>query len=167
MGLRSLPFFKAKKGFQFAGGGFDSSGGGESYTLPPATASTLGGIIAGDGLNIDATGNLSVKDFTLLNSVTADGVKNYRTLISELFTGVTLDSTKDYLFMYSGEKYFTNKIRSETVMDCFSAYLENYNIVMEYFRLSSNSNDVHIIVGSTDVSDSVVSEGNVFSLYVK
>ena len=62
MGLRSLPFFKAKKGFQFAGGGFDSSGGG-TYTLPPATASTLGGIIAGSDFNVTSDGALSLVNF--------------------------------------------------------------------------------------------------------
>ena len=35
-------------------------GGGGDYVLPPATTSTLGGIIVGDNLQITATGILSV-----------------------------------------------------------------------------------------------------------
>lgn len=39
-----------------SGGG----GGGESYTLPPATKTTLGGVIVGDNLLVDGTGKISV-----------------------------------------------------------------------------------------------------------
>lgn len=37
-----------------------SGGGGSTYTLPPATTSTLGGIIVGSGLSITSNGTLSV-----------------------------------------------------------------------------------------------------------
>lgn len=62
MGIRSLPFFKGKKGWQFAGGGQadgGGGGGGESYTLPVASANVLGGVKIGSGLNITNDGTLS------------------------------------------------------------------------------------------------------------
>lgn len=39
----------------------DSVAAGASYTLPPATTSTLGGIIVGDNLSVDGTGRLSAE----------------------------------------------------------------------------------------------------------
>ena len=41
------------------GGLLDTGGGGGSYTLPAATADTLGGIKVGSGLNVEADGTLS------------------------------------------------------------------------------------------------------------
>lgn len=62
--MRFLPFAKGKKGFQFAGGGVSDSGGsgggGGSYTLPPATSSTLGGVKIGSGVNVTSDGTISV-----------------------------------------------------------------------------------------------------------
>lgn len=37
----------------------DSGGSGDSYTLPAATTSALGGVIVGDNLTVDDTGKLS------------------------------------------------------------------------------------------------------------
>lgn len=59
MGLRSLPFFKAKKGWQFAGGGLSADGGGGGGSLPIATTETLGTIRVGSGLNVTNDGTLS------------------------------------------------------------------------------------------------------------
>jgi len=59
MGLRSLPFFKAKKGWQFAGGGLTSDSGGGGGSLPIATTETLGAVRVGNGLEVDNTGTLS------------------------------------------------------------------------------------------------------------
>ena len=59
MGMRFLPFSKAKKGWQFAGQGTDTGGGGGSYTLPVASANTLGGVKVGSGLEITNDGTLS------------------------------------------------------------------------------------------------------------
>ena len=60
--MRGLPFFKPKKGAQFAGLGFSDGSGGGSYVLPPATADTLGGVKVGNNLSIDANGVLSTPD---------------------------------------------------------------------------------------------------------
>ena len=35
-----------------------------SYSLPPATTSTIGGVIVGDGLTVDGNGTLAVDAFT-------------------------------------------------------------------------------------------------------
>lgn len=55
--MRSLPFFKGKKGYQFAGGGITSDGGGGA--IEPATTETLGGVIVGGGLSVTSNGLLS------------------------------------------------------------------------------------------------------------
>lgn len=73
MGLRSLPFFKAKKGWQVAGGGLSADGG----SLPIATTTTLGGVRVGRGLNIDNDGTLSISTFPLPSNITNVGVLEY------------------------------------------------------------------------------------------
>lgn len=58
--MRGIPFFKGKKGIQFAGANFDSGGsGGSSYVLPVATSGTLGGVKIGTGLSVTEDGTLS------------------------------------------------------------------------------------------------------------
>ena len=61
--MRGLPFFKGKKGPQFAGMNFSNDasggGGGGSYTLPTATASRLGGVKIGSGINVSEDGTIS------------------------------------------------------------------------------------------------------------
>lgn len=59
MGLRSLPFFKAKKGWMFAGGGLSADGGGGGGSLPIATTETLGAVRVGYGLNVANDGTLT------------------------------------------------------------------------------------------------------------
>jgi len=44
--------------------GLDGGGGGSGYTLPAATASTLGGIKVGNGLSVTAEGVLSADGIT-------------------------------------------------------------------------------------------------------
>lgn len=39
----------------------DKASGGEAYTLPPATTSTLGGVIIGDNLSVDGSGRVSAQ----------------------------------------------------------------------------------------------------------
>ncbi len=55
-----LTFLEGAEVENFPGGG---SGGG-SYTLPPATASTLGGVKVGSGLSVTAEGVLSADGVT-------------------------------------------------------------------------------------------------------
>lgn len=59
MGVRSMPYAEAEGKPQFAGMGIGGSGGGSGYTLPPASASTLGGVKVGSGLSITESGVLS------------------------------------------------------------------------------------------------------------
>jgi len=47
---------------------------GETYELPPATASTLGGVTVGDGLSVTSDGQLSVTDY--YNFVTLSNFQN-------------------------------------------------------------------------------------------
>lgn len=70
---------------------FDVMDGSESsYTLPPATASTLGGVKVGDGLSVAADGELSVTDYG--NIVTQS---NFGTVLDETsrFIVVAADAT--------------------------------------------------------------------------
>ena len=56
----------------------DSGSGSDSYTLPAATTSALGGVIVGDNLTVDATGKLSgAAAYTLTAATTSalGGVK--------------------------------------------------------------------------------------------
>lgn len=55
----------------------DKASGGEAYVLPPATASTLGGVKVGSGVSVTGDGTISVQGYTL-PAATADtlgGVK--------------------------------------------------------------------------------------------
>ena len=56
--MRLLPFLKPSNKVNTCGVGFD--GGGGSYTLLPATSSTLGGVIIGEGVSVDEDGTISV-----------------------------------------------------------------------------------------------------------
>lgn len=47
---------------------------GGTYTLPPATQTSLGGVIVGDGLNVDANGILSVDSAPETEYIADDGV---------------------------------------------------------------------------------------------
>lgn len=74
MGLRQMPFFRSKKGWQMAGGGLDSSGGGGG-SLPVASASTLGGVKIGDNMDIDENGVLTHKVVNYSASEQETGIK--------------------------------------------------------------------------------------------
>lgn len=69
MGIRSLPFLKGKKGWQFAGGGLSADGGGN---VPIATDSTVG-IVQPDGstITVDSNGVISSHGFTVANNAGA------------------------------------------------------------------------------------------------
>lgn len=57
---------KAGQGVTISDDGTISANGGEAYTLPAATKTTLGGVIVGDNLTVDETGKISASsDYTL------------------------------------------------------------------------------------------------------
>ncbi|RSX53931.1 short tail fiber protein [Bifidobacterium goeldii] len=60
----------------FDGGGI-TTGGNDSYTLPPATTSIRGGVIIGDGLTVDVNGRVStlVKDLPIATQDTPGVIK--------------------------------------------------------------------------------------------
>lgn len=75
MGVRSMPYTEAEGKPQFAGmNEGSSSGGGSSYTLPPATASVLGGVKIGTGVSVTEDGTISVASsgISLIHSATFD-----------------------------------------------------------------------------------------------
>ena len=92
--MRGLPFFKAKNKPQFAGLNF-SDGGGGGGSLAPATASTLGGVKIGSGVNVTSDGTISVSAGGIIFSSTErecgvdyDGAKLYtKTIIVDKRSG--------------------------------------------------------------------------------
>lgn len=77
--MRGMPFFKPKKGVQFAGQNFSDGdgGGGGSYVLPTATADRLGGVKVGSGVTVQEDGTISVYAYELptASASTLGGVK--------------------------------------------------------------------------------------------
>lgn len=83
--MRFLPFAKGKKGYQFAGGGVTSDSGG-SYELQPATASLLGGVKIGSGVNVTSDGTISVSSgLTISGTETPIGTVGEDVLYSRRF----------------------------------------------------------------------------------
>lgn len=69
-----------------------SGGGGAPYELPPATESTLGGVIIGPGVKVDANGKVSVDTTGLADEVTTKVVEeatapdaDVETMLDEVF----------------------------------------------------------------------------------
>lgn len=109
MGIRSMPFFKGKKGFQFAGGGnIDEYG-----DLPIATTSSAG-CVKPDGttINVTAQGGISVPtgsdtakgifqvDNETINA--ANGVLSTDALIKVATLPAASATTLGKIFMYTG-----------------------------------------------------------------
>lgn len=93
MGLRTLPFFKTRKGWHVAGTGYDDSGGG--YELPVASANTLGGVKIGENLEINSQGVLSASGGGGLSFTTTEqkiGKLGNDDLYSIFVTGSITDS---------------------------------------------------------------------------
>ena len=108
--MRGLPFFKGKKGPQFAGMNFSNDTSGGSYTLPTATASRLGGVKIGTGISVEEDGTISAS---------SGGGVGYST--TEVNTGLKWTDGKDIYkrtFMnVSGNSY----IQTEIMVDTFIA----------------------------------------------
>lgn len=81
---------KSSEGTSGSSGG---GGGGSSFNLLPATANTLGGVVVGDGINVDESGKISVT-FTVdseLSSTSTNPVQNkvVTTKLNEVFRSVS------------------------------------------------------------------------------
>lgn len=110
--MRGLPFFKPKKGAQFAGLGFSDGsggGGGGSYVLPAASADTLGGVKVGEGLSINGSGVLSVSGGGLTISTTETKIGTYggSDLFCKMYVFNKYSSgyTDEYVNLDSGNHY--------------------------------------------------------------
>lgn len=76
--------------------GSSGGGGGSSFNLLPATANTLGGVMIGDGINVDASGKISVEVQKItvdseLSSTSTNPVQNkvVTTKLNEVFQSVS------------------------------------------------------------------------------
>ena len=61
---------------------FPEGGGGDAYTLPPATASTLGGVKVGTGLSVTEEGTLSAEGITTAANVAASEATELADLVT-------------------------------------------------------------------------------------
>lgn len=146
MGMRSLPFFKGKKGYQFAGGGITSDGGGGS--LPIASTDTLGGIKVGNGLSITSEGVLSssggdvyTTDEVDTGAVWIDGKHIYRKVL-----------TNNELASYGDKEYEWLNCPIEMVVSLNACCYDpnNYGrislIGMDYYKTLTVSGDTTLMI---------------------
>ena len=122
MGLRSLPFFKSKKGWQFAGGGLESEGGG---SLPIASADVLGGVKIGFGLTITAEGVLS-SGATFSTTEFDTGLKTHD---NKTIYGRQISKNSQ---IYSGQ--INNVVRGLNVINVFGYYEVEGSYTNTYYR---------------------------------
>ena len=73
------------------GQGGGSNGGGGSYTLPTATASRLGGVKIGDGVNVEEDGMISVDGESLLENATTTE-EEVEDMLDEVFGGTEAEA---------------------------------------------------------------------------
>lgn len=125
MGVRFLPFRKAKGGVQFAGyDGADDGGGGGSYVLPVATSEKLGGIKIGTGVNISVDGTISVDTNNLIK-------KEYVLNLSNTVNWYTVDNTlKDVDYVIASMLITNNTTQVVTIFP--NGYNDGETVVNAY-----------------------------------
>lgn len=180
--MRLLPFLKPTKGVQIAGGGFpDSGGGGGSYTLPPATDTTLGGVKIGSGVNVTSDGTISVNggsggSWTRVATATSTGVETTAEILSTLFNQFTIDTTKTYVLCYGYLRCYATVVDSARL---FFQHLVNVPTAQSShcFQMQTNPSDCHyyyglLAVGSpaiftmTDNSTNLTTAGEIYNVFV-
>lgn len=160
--MRVLPFLKAKNGVQFAGEGFQSGGGGGGYTLPVASANTLGGIKVGAGLSINGSGVLSASGGgggglpDLSTTEVNTGVKNYdgKDIYMIVITSMTKDNNYDRVISLPGAVYSIINISghidknngTQCGLNYWTAYDYNDIRLNFYSQLSDNELTGEIVV---------------------
>lgn len=65
-------------------GGSGSAGGGQSYTLPVATADQLGGVKIGEGIDVESDGTISTDSQSIANAIAASD-EEATEMINEVF----------------------------------------------------------------------------------
>lgn len=75
-----------------AGAGGSSGEGGDGYVLPAATATRLGGVKIGEGVNVEADGKISVDGESLLENATATE-EEVEDMLDEVFGGTEAEAT--------------------------------------------------------------------------
>lgn len=112
--------------------GADGTGGGSSYTLPPATASTLGGVKIGSGISVASDGTISASGGSgglTLETITAGEPSLYNSL-----AGATVDVSHLKFYKYGAlvgcRGYFSIMMQED--------YSGNITTNDLYFRVSSS-----------------------------
>ena len=121
--MRLLPFMKAKKGFQFAGGGFESSGGGGSGGgLPDFSTDEFDtGSKWIDGKSIFG------KVVTLTRTSSTTAMYEHNAKVNGIFTFSNADRGNDNAYRISGERYQFSNAGANTVV----SYWFNESIATE------------------------------------
>lgn len=175
MGIRSMPFFKGKKGFQFAGGGnIDEYG-----DLPIATTSSAG-CVKPDGttINVTAQGGISVptgsdtaKGIFQVDNETikaANGVLSTDALIKAATLPAASATTLGKIFMYTGAT--GGGLTSGHIYKCTSAgdpavYSWTELPVQDVSALTSKTDlSAVIATGTTNGTGSQIDAGTYFYL---
>lgn len=147
MGVRSMPYTEAEGKPQFAGMNEGSSGGGgSSYTLPPATASTLGGVKIGSGIEVTNDGTISANGGCgvpkYFPEETVIGTFNNKPVYARTFTGRTAPSTVS--ISLPNISYF-NVVKESSYSTCDDG---NYKLPFGFYN-SSNFRYQAFYKGST------------------
>ena len=103
---------------------FKVAGSGGAYTLPPATTTTLGGVIVGNGLNVDGNGLLSVDDYFF------DCVRNGKEEIAAAITNKGVETAADATFLQMANNI--NNISSGSVLSGLTTYESRCPSINEY-----------------------------------
>lgn len=128
---------------------FGNGGGG--YTLPVATQSTLGGVIIGDGIDVDSAGTISVSGCD---------VANYAMALKSITEG---DEDNLKVVNEGGWLYYVDEYKN-TDTDIFVKVLYDYDYVYIDFEIDGQT-DTNIVDISNDnfsFTISIDSEGNLF-----
>ena len=153
-------------GFSIAG---TPAGSGGSSSLPVATNETLGGVKIGSGLSVTSDGTISVSSgMTLLNTITADGVKTFGQLFSELLQGINFSLSKFYVLTRDNDQF-----SSVCVLDNQRIVLSRsertgsgaFTEVVSYHKTDSNYNWYYVGSSSGSKWNDTSTNGVVFSIY--
>lgn len=161
--MRGLPFFKPKKGAQFAGMNFsDGAGGGSSpYTLPPATASTLGGVKIGSGISVTSDGTISTSgggyDIPADGSeFVADWTFGGRTVYGRRFTKTTSAYT-DTLSTAGTDAKLSTAIKMDAfITDGTDKFFGNYYIDSSHYASVYFSGETTITIESSKLASYIL-----------
>ena len=105
----------------------NEGGGGSTYVLPPATKSTLGGIIVGDNLTVDGSGKVNAPTpYTLpVGGVNIGGVKNGGNVTIESDGTMNVEQSGSNIVSFKDSSILPASKYSGGIGSIVSAYIYN------------------------------------------